>query len=167
MLSQRNKMGKKDKLSRVIHPKTPIFEYNKITSDIFIGTNQCCRIHFNKELVKNSVKADLSLEENKIDNPFGVDYFLWLPTKDHRASTIKQLFIGASFIDQLVKNKIKVYVHCQNGHGRAPTLVAAYFITKGMTAEEALSLIKNRRKSIHPNKHQKATLKSFEKKIKF
>ena len=60
-------MGKKDKLSRVIHPKTPIFEYNKITSDIFIGTNQCCRIHFNKELVKNSVKADLSLEENKID----------------------------------------------------------------------------------------------------
>ncbi|MBI2451716.1 dual specificity protein phosphatase family protein [Candidatus Pacearchaeota archaeon] len=116
-------------------------------------------------LVKKGVKADLSLEENKIDNSFGVDYFLWLPTKDHRAPTPKQLLIGTNFIDQLVKNGIKVYVHCQNGHGRAPTLVAAYFIIKGMTTEEALSLIKKRRKSIHPNKHQKAALKSFENKI--
>ena len=146
----------------MIHIDKPVFEYNKITDNIFIGTNQCCKFHFNKKLFKKGVMADISLEENKIDNPFGVNYFLWLPTKDHCAPTFKQLSIGADFISQLIKKEIKVYVHCQNGHGRAPTLVAAYFIMKGMTTEEALSLIKKRRKFIHPNKHQIAALKSFE-----
>lgn len=157
---------RRGKINRITHLDTPIFEYSQITKNIFIGTNQCCKTHFNKELVKKDIKADLSLEENKVDNPFGVNYFLWLPTKNHHAPTFNQLSIGANFIDQLIKKEIKVYVHCQNGHGRAPILVAAYFIMKGMTTGDALSLIKKRRKSIHLNKHQKTALKSFENKLK-
>lgn len=144
------------------HYNLSIFEYNKITKYIFIGTNQCCRVHFNRNLVKKGVKADLSLEENKIDNPFGVEYFLWLPTKDHHAPTLNQLLVGVNFIEQLVKRNIKVYVHCKKGRGRAPTLVAAYFIKKGMSIDKAIYLIKNKRKTIHLNKHQIKALKKFE-----
>lgn len=150
----------------ITHPDKPIFEYNKITSYIYIGTNQCCQVHFKNKLLKKGIKADISLEEKKLDQPFGVKYYLWLPTKDHKTPTIQQMKIGADFLKKLVKNKIPVYVHCQNGHGRAPSLVAAYLILMGKTSEEAIKLIKSKRKTIHPNKYQLAQLKKFEKQIK-
>ena len=142
------------------------FEYNKITPYISIGTNMCCQAHFKSELIKKGIKADISLEEIKIDHPFGVDYYLWLPTKDHFAPTQKQLLIGANFINDLINKKIKVYLHCQRGHGRAPTLTAAYFILTGKTTEQAINLIKKKRPVIHPDKKQIAALKKFEKNLK-
>ena len=81
-------------------------------------------------MIKKGIKADISLEKEKLDAPFGVDYFLWLPTKDHTAPSQDQLKAGVKFMDELIKNKIKIYIHCQRGHGRAPVLVAAYFISK-------------------------------------
>ncbi len=149
-------------MSKNIHPKKPIFEYSKITKYIYIGTNQCCSSHFKKSLIKQGVRADISLEETKLDSPFGVDYYLWLPTKDHKAPTFKQLLIGANFIKQLVDNKIKVYIHCEHGHARAPTLVAAYFVLNGKNVNEAIKLIKKKRPIIHQNKSQIEALKNFE-----
>src|SRR3989338_7413455 len=108
-----------------MHPDKPVFEYSKITEFIFIGTNQCCQQHFKKILIKKGIKADISLEDSKVDQPFGVDYYLWLPTKDHQAPTLKQLRIGVSFLKELKKQKIRCFIHCQRGHSRAPTLVAA------------------------------------------
>lgn len=115
-----------------------------------------------KSLIKKDVKADISLEEKRLDYPIGVDYYLWLPTKDHKAPTFKQLLIGANFIKYLVENKIKVYIHCEHGHARAPTLVAAYFILEGKNVSEAMELIKNKRPIIHPNKSQVKALENFE-----
>ncbi|MBI2107462.1 dual specificity protein phosphatase family protein [Candidatus Woesearchaeota archaeon] len=152
-------------MSENIHPKKPVFEYSRITKDIYIGTNMCCQTHFNKLLIKKKIKADISLEEKKLDQPFGVDYYLWLPTKDHQAPTLKQLLVGANFIRQLIDNKIKFYVHCEHGHARAPTLVAAYFILKGKTAKESIDIIKKKRPIIHPNNSQIKALEDFEKKV--
>ncbi len=149
-----------------IHPKKPVFEYSKIIEYIYIGTNQCCNPHFKKSLIEKGVEADISLGEKRLDQPYGVEYYLWLPTKAHKSPTFKQLFIGASFIKHLVDNKIKVYVHCEHGHARAPTLVAAYFIIEGKNVNEALKLIKKRRSIIHPNKSQIKALKNFERKVK-
>ena len=142
------------------HPPL-IFEYSKITNYIYLGTNQCCQVHFKKELLKRGITADISLEKEKIDAPFGVDYYLWLPVKDHAAPSQKQLKIGIDFIEDLIKNKIKVYIHCQRGHGRAPTLVAAYLVSKGKTVEQAVDFIKKKRPVIHPNKVQINALKRF------
>ncbi len=116
---------------------------------------------FQKRTVKKRIKADISLEKERIDTPFGVDYYLWLPTKDHTAPSQKQLKIGVEFIKNLIKNKVKAYVHCQRGHGRAPTLVAAYLISKGKTVKQAVDFIKKKRPVIHPNKIQLNALKKF------
>src|SRR3989338_2065750 len=118
------------------------FEYSRITQYIYIGTNLCCQTHFKKSLLRKGLKADISLEEKKLDQPYGVDYYLWLPTKDHNAPSLKQLEIGTAFLTELHKQKIKTYVHCERGHGRAPTLVAAYLLTTGMNIDQALALIK-------------------------
>ncbi len=153
-------------MPETIHPKKPIFEYSKITEFIYIGTNQCCSSHFKKSLIKRGVKADISLEDKKLDQPFGVDYYLWLPTKDHKAPNFKQLLIGANFIKELVDNKTKVYIHCEHGHARAPTLVAAYLIFEGKTVKEALKLIRKKRPIIHSNKIQIKALEIFSGRVK-
>ena len=120
----------------------------------------CCQqLYFNKNLLKKGIKADISLEETRIDQPFGVDYYLWLPTKDHKAPTLKQLRIGVSFLKELKKQKIRCFIHCQRGHSRAPTLVAASLISEGMKVEGAINFIKKRRPAIHPNKTQINMLK--------
>lgn len=138
------------------------FEYNKILPSIFIGTNQCCVMHFKTELIKKGILADLSLESEKLDSAFGVKYFLWLPVKDHTAPKMKQFILGVSFLKHCVNNGLKVYAHCERGHGRAPTMVAAYLCSvKGMHPREAVAFIKKRRPGVHPNKNQMAALTRY------
>ena len=83
-------------------------DYSRITPSIFLGTNACCHSHFDKMLLKKGIKADISLEKERLDSPLGVDYFLWLPVKDHKAPKQKQLLLGAAAIDVLASNKIKI-----------------------------------------------------------
>ncbi len=142
------------------------FEYNKITPYIYLGTNACCVVHFKEELLKKGIKADISLEKERIDNPQGVDYFLWLPTADTFAPAQKQLLTGTKTIKALTNQKIKIYIHCKNAHGRAPTLLAAYFIMQGMGIKEAIEFIKSKRSEVHPNKRQMDALKKFKKYVK-
>ncbi|MFC1598888.1 dual specificity protein phosphatase family protein [Patescibacteria group bacterium] len=142
------------------------FDYNKITPYIYLGTNSCCVMHFKDELLKKGIKGDISLEEERIDNPIGVDYFLWLPTKDHYPPSLKQLLVGVQTIDSLVKQKIKIYIHCKNGHGRAPTMLAAYFIYKGDKVEIAIEKVAKKRQEIHLWPSQIKQLQKFKKYIK-
>lgn len=146
------------------HPKQILFEYSKITQNIYLGTNQCCKFHFDESLLKKGISADISLEKERLETPYGVKYFLWLPVKDHAAPTPAQLKVGAHAIKDLVNNNVNTYVHCQRGHGRSPTLVAAYFILEGMTAEEAIKTIKQKR-DIHLTRPQIKALQEFEKSI--
>lgn len=136
-------------------------EYSKINRYIYIGTNFCCRKHFAKSLLRQGITTDISLEDNKIDTPFGVKCYLWLPVKDHHPPSRYQFLTGVSCIDKAVKNNNKVYVHCQNGHGRAPTLVAAYLISQGMSVKEAIDLLKSKRAEIHLRPSQLKALKKF------
>ena len=134
----------------VMHSKLT-FEYTKITPHIYIGTNMCCLTHFKKTLLKEGITADISLEGERIDAPFGVDYYIWLPTKNHHAPSQKQLRLGVHMLDFCVKQKINIYVHCERGHGRAPSLVAAYLAAqKNMTVIEAIAFIKRKRPKYSP-----------------
>jgi protein-tyrosine phosphatase len=118
-------------------------------------------MHFDKNLLKNGVTGDISIEKERLDNPQGVNYFLWLPVKDHTAPTMKQLWVGVKTIDELVRQKIKIYIHCKNGHGRAPTVLAAYFIFQGMKVEDAITKIQKKRPEIHIEPAQEKMLRRF------
>ncbi|MBI2449036.1 dual specificity protein phosphatase family protein [Candidatus Pacearchaeota archaeon] len=148
-------------MRKKLHKEKSEFEYSKITPNIYIGTNKCCITHFKKTLLSKGITADISLEEIRLDHPFGVDYYLWLPTKDHKAPTMKQMIIGTYFIKWLIENDIKVYIHCRQGHTRAPTLAAAYFISEGMDVADAIKKIKSKRPSAHPTPSQIKALKKF------
>lgn len=138
------------------------FQFNQITDFIYLGTNLCCTAtpHI-KVLIDLGIKADIDLEEERQEETPGIDTHLWLPVKDHNTPTQEQLDTGIAVIDSLVKNNKKVYIHCKNGHGRAPTLLAAYFISQGMEVDEAINKIRLKRPEIHIREIQMEALNKF------
>ncbi|MEX1997538.1 MAG: dual specificity protein phosphatase family protein [Candidatus Andersenbacteria bacterium] len=142
------------------HPDHKPLDYNYITDGIYVGTNFCCQVH-NTPLIQEGIEADISLESDRVDAPFGVQFYSWLPVEDHTAPTREQLQVGVNMLETLVRLDKKVYVHCKNGHGRAPTLVAAYLIKQGKTLEEAVEFLKSKRTSIHLQDVQHVMLRKF------
>jgi len=144
------------------HPEERELEFSYITDEIYIGTNVCCQAHFDEKLASEGMTEDISLEEERVDTPFGVNSYLWLPVKDKTPPNPDQMEYGVASLQKLISLGKKVYVHCKNGHGRAPTLVAAYIMrTKGLTTDEAIAFIKERRPSIHPEDSQKEALDTY------
>lgn len=143
------------------HPQIPALEFSFITDGIYIGTNHCCQVHFDEQLLSKGITTNISLEGERVDVPFGVEYSVWIPTKDHDAPSPDQLELGVSTLEKLVALGKKVYVHCMNGHGRAPTLVAAYLVREGKSPEQAVELIRTKRPVIHLEDTQRAALEAF------
>ncbi len=138
------------------------FNYSQISDKIYVGTNMCCQTHFDEELLKKKVSADISLEKEKIDAAQGVDYYLWIPVADHEAPTQKQLHLGVTAMNKMEQMGDTIYVHCKNGHGRSPTLVAAYLINEGKSLEDSIKLIQEKRPEIHVEDVQMEALKQYE-----
>ncbi len=137
-------------------------EHSQIDAQVFIGTNACCTHHFKWNLLNKGVTCDISLEGESIDQPFGVDCFVWLPTPDHAAPTIHNLRVGVAALDEMLKQGRKVYIHCKNGHGRAPVFYAAYLVLKrGMDPKSAWEAIRASRPEAHLEAVQEAFLQGL------
>lgn len=129
------------------HPK---FDLSQITEFVFLGTNLCClnRSHI-QILLDLGVTAEIDLEKERQDAAPGVAVYLWLPVVDKTAPSMDQLAAGVALIENTTKRGKRVFVHCQYGHGRSPTLIAAYLISQGKTVIEAIGTIKAARPEIH------------------
>lgn len=144
-----------------------IFDFSKITENVYIGSDLCkggvCLIHA-EEFKKLGIgfELNLSYEENELPPKDMEIGYLWLPVVDGYAPSKTQLAIGTSAIHEAVKSGKKVYVHCKNGHGRSPTMVAAYLIRyQGYILEDAIELIKEKRQEVHIEDTQIEALKRF------
>lgn len=142
-------------------------KYSRITPQMYIGTNMCCFNHF-AQLQKLGVDADIDLENERVERFSGktIDMLLWLPTADGRAPAMDKLIAGVHFMDAALAHGKTLYLHCKNGHGRAPTLAAAYFVFKGMRTGAAVKFIKSKRSVVHLNVEQMDALKKFERIVK-
>ncbi|KAF2362878.1 Dual specificity phosphatase catalytic domain [Trinorchestia longiramus] len=78
--------------------------------------------------------------------------FLGIPAIDSSTCNLRTYFKeAASFIESALYGRGKVYVHCECGISRAPTIVAAFLmLRRGLSARQALAAIRSKR-SIYPN----------------
>ncbi len=139
-----------------------IMNYSQIAPWLYLGTNLCCSMHAEK-LEAIGAEIDISLEEERIELPGKMQMFVWLPVADHAAPAKEQLSIGTAVLREAEEKGIRAYVHCRNGHGRSPTLVIAYFISKGMPYDEAYALVAEKRPEIELTEVQRQALCEFEK----
>jgi len=143
------------------HPKE--FNYDEIADGIYIGSNQCCATHLSKVLSDEGITVDVSLEEDRLDQPFGVSAYAWIPVIDMEIPTMEQLEYGIKTLDHFVTAGQKIFVHCKNGHGRSSTFVTAYFMkSKGIGFDEAFAIIKKGRPAAHLSEVQEKFLRSLE-----
>jgi len=144
-------------------------DYSKIIDFIYLGSDFCCGRNCKdhaQEFGKLGVKVELVLtEEEKEIPPDDLDLYAWIPVKDKTAPTNDQFDLGTSIINQAVVNEKIIYIHCMNGHGRSPTMLASYFIKfKKMTANEAMKRVIEKRSEVHFEEAQSQALKEYEKK---
>lgn len=72
-------------------------------------------------------------------------------------------------IDREIKTGNKVFVHCHKGVYRGPTAAVAYLVYKGLTVEEAVKQVRDRRPIALPgmedSKRLMPVLKQYESKV--
>lgn len=122
-----------------------IIQFSRITPYLFVGGQ--FRRKGKRSLQKIGVTCSINLRYEFDDNQSGLIFneHCYLPTLDNESPTMAQLLRGIAFIDQAVMNNKKVYIHCKSGIGRAPTMGAAYFISKGYSLYDAIKKIKSTR----------------------
>lgn len=117
-----------------------------------------------KELYREGFKSLISLLEEEESPNYDIEEVekmgfkrYSIPIKDFSAPTKSQF---KEFLKVLSEALIrgKVLVHCMGGKGRTGTMAAAYWICKGLSAEEAIKKIKKSNQNAIENKEQENSL---------
>ncbi len=140
----------------------PMMRYSQITPEIFVGPQYR---QMGKRVLENlgfSNSLSLRIEFDDAIHNLAMKDYCYVPVVDGCAPTIEQLHKGATFIHQAITKGEKIYIHCHGGIGRAPTMAAAYFVSQGLTVNNAIELIKQVRPYIEINPIQLEQLRRFE-----
>jgi protein tyrosine phosphatase (PTP) superfamily phosphohydrolase (DUF442 family) len=87
--------------------------------------------------------------------------FLWLPAPDTHEIKQEDLDVGVRWAAEQLDEGRKVYVHCLHGVGRGPLMGACILVNQGMSATDALRLVKARRWQASPNEEQMEALVTY------
>jgi protein tyrosine phosphatase (PTP) superfamily phosphohydrolase (DUF442 family) len=139
----------------------PVRSVSQITPQFHVG-GQYRRRGWPK-LAERGITAVVNMRVEFDDNDAGIapSRYLHLPTADDEPPTLVQLREGVAFIAQEIARGGGVYVHCGSGVGRAPTMVAAYLVSTGLTPEQAWARIRQVRPFIRPRQEQIAQVERF------
>lgn len=126
--------------------RIPILRYCKLNENVFVGGSYGTlgRAVLINEGIRNSICLQDEFDDEQCGLTLGGNY-LYLPTRDEASISYDYLIKGLAFIENCRLNDEKVYIHCKSGVGRAPTLVIAHLISKGMTFEAAYDFLKSKR----------------------
>lgn len=143
----------------------PMLRYSRITPSLFLGGQHAIRGLQQLEALGVTAVVNLRDEFDDAAAEIAPGRYLHLPVVDDTPPTIDQLCRGVAFIRKELHEGGRVYVHCMLGVGRSVTLVAAYLVSEGMTAEHAWKTIRRRRPFIQPTEGQVAQLEAFAKQV--
>jgi YegS/Rv2252/BmrU family lipid kinase len=140
---------------------TPIHRYTEIAPGLFIGGQHTRRGL--RQMQDRGITASVNLRSESDDSKRrrALGRYLHLPIGDGMEPSQEQLREGVAFIRGVVESGGKVYVHCNLGIGRAPTLAAAYLIQSGATPEDAWKRIRAVRPFVRPTRRQIEALRTF------
>jgi protein-tyrosine phosphatase len=132
----------------------PTRRFSQLSHDLSLGGQYDRRglLRLRERGVTSVVNMRGEYDEQK--HGFAPEYYCHLPTVDNHAPTLEHLRKGVGFIQQEVDAGRKVYIHCWEGVGRAPTMLAAYLVSTGIKPGEAWARIKAVRPFIRPSLSQ-------------
>ncbi|HSA98276.1 MAG TPA: dual specificity protein phosphatase 23 [Candidatus Nitrosotenuis sp.] len=114
------------------------------------------------------VKSIVTMTEDSLPNSWldGIEY-LHVPTEDLMAPDLEKIDSAADYINERIRNKEPVMVHCAAGIGRTGTVLAGYLIKyQKMTAKEAIEKVRNERPGSIQSDVQEMAVSMYEKYLK-
>jgi len=114
------------------------------------------------------VKSIVTMTEDSLPNSWldGMEY-MHVPTEDLAAPDLEKIDSAVSYIDERIRNKEPVMVHCAAGIGRTGTILASYLIKyQKMTAKEAIEKVRNERPGSIQSDMQEMAVSMYEKYLK-
>lgn len=144
----------------------PILRFCQVTPHLFVGS-QFRKKGFEK-ITRHGIHAVVNMRIEKDDAALGLApaLYCYLPTVDDEAPSLEHLDQGVRFIDQVIRDGGKVYIHCGAGVGRAPSMAAAYLMWTGKSLDETLALIRKARPFIMITPPQLDQLKRYEERLR-
>ena len=117
-----------------------------------------------KALKEEGIGAIVSLTGTPL-NPDAVSRFGFGYLHSHLSGTptVEQLDQILRFVEQSNAASKRVLVHCGEGQGRTGTVLAAYLISHGLGADEAIRVVREKRPGSIQTLEQENVLHEFEK----
>ncbi len=84
-----------------------------------------------------------SIDMDRLDRHDLIGYHI--PVKDYTAPTLLQMHEFVKIVSLVVARGERAAVHCTAGLGRSGTMVAAYFVNRGLEANDAIAKIRRLR----------------------
>ena len=117
------------------------------------------------ELHARGISAILSMTETPLD-AFAVEAagmtYENIPVDDFTAPAIGQILDSLDFIDQAHAENRAVLVHCAAGQGRSATILGAWLVRDGASADDAIAELRRVCDRAVENEAQIACLRAFE-----
>jgi atypical dual specificity phosphatase len=92
--------------------------------------------------------------------------FEYLHSHISGAPSIEQLDHIIQFVERENAHSKPVLVHCGEGKGRTGTVLAAYLVYHGLSADEAIRMVREKRPGSIENLEQENAVREFEKHLK-
>lgn len=142
----------------------PQLKYSRLADNLHVGGqyDEDGWARLQKERGVTAV-VNMRAEYDESDHGFGPDMgkYCHLPTPDGYAPKLEDIRKGVGFMRAMIAAGETVYVHCWEGVGRAPTMIAAYLVSTGITPSEAWGKIRAVRPFIRPSVGQLAVVDAF------
>ena len=149
----------------------PMLEYSRVTESLYVGPQH--RENGKRTLLQAGITHIVNMRAEFDDAEHGLTLgvkgatrYCHLPTIDDDPISAAHIREGIAFIERALAEGGKVYIHCTAGVGRAPSMAAAYLISKGCSMDEALDRIRAARPFIKPTPAQIRALAKFERKTR-
>jgi atypical dual specificity phosphatase len=117
---------------------------------------------------KQGVRSIVTMTENALPDFWvqGLEY-LHVPTEDLSAPDMEKIDVAVNFINEKIKNKEPVMVHCAAGIGRTGTILASYLVKyQNMSAKEAIDKVREERPGSIQSESQELAVTFYEKFVK-
>ena len=111
------------------------------------------------------IKSIVTMTEDSLPNSWLDEIkYLHVPTEDLVAPDLEKIDSAVNYINERIKNKEPVMVHCAAGIGRTGTILASY-LTKyqRMTAKDAIEKVRNERPGSVQSDIQEMAVSMYEK----
>ena len=142
------------------------FEATQIIDNLWLGaiSSSCNREALHEHKIEVIISAFLG---SVAEFPYDFDYERAKLRDVEDEDIISHFEALLPIIHKNILENKALLIHCQLGRSRSASIVAAYLIRyRGMTTEEALQFIKNKRTQINPNKGYIEQLHTFESQCK-